>query len=81
VRLAFPSEGNRLYRVEISDDGNGEWKLISDQTQNTSRKKMQTLSAANSVSGRFLRVTFVGKQDVKSTEIAEVEVAGSLTGQ
>ncbi len=81
VKLIFPSEGNRHYRVEISDDGNNGWKLISDQTQNAGREKAQTLSAMNSVSGRFLRVVFVGKPDENPAELAEIEVIGRLSTQ
>jgi hypothetical protein len=81
VKLVFPTDGNLRYRVEISDDGNDGWKMISDQTQNTSSEKTPTLPAANSVSGRFLRVIFVGKLDTKIAEIAEIEVIGRLSAQ
>src|SRR5208283_1728732 len=36
TKLTFPTEGNWRYKVEISDDGEGNWKLIADQTQTTS---------------------------------------------
>jgi hypothetical protein len=81
VKLAFPFDGNWRYRVEISDDGNGNWKMISDQTQTASSAKNQTLSAAAGARGRFLRVTFVGTPDAKPAALAEVEALGNLSGQ
>jgi beta-galactosidase len=81
VKLSFPFEGNWRYRVEISDDGNGNWKMISDQTQTASSAKNQTLSAAAGARGRFLRVTFVGTPDAKPAALAEVEAIGHLSGQ
>jgi beta-galactosidase len=79
VNLTFPNEGNRRYRVEISDDGSEGWKLISDQTQNVDTKQTQSLSAANNVTGRFLRVIFVAKPDTKPVEITEVQAIGHLS--
>src|ERR1035437_5712096 len=42
TKLTFPSEGNWRYRVEISDDGNNGWHVVSDQTQNTAKEKIRT---------------------------------------
>jgi beta-galactosidase len=81
VKLVFPFDGNWRYRVEISDDGNGNWKMISDQTQTASSSKNQTLSAAAGARGRFLRVTFVGTPDAKPAALAEAEALGNLSGQ
>jgi len=81
VKLSFPFEGNWRYRVEISDDGNSNWKMVSDQTQTASNAKEQTLSAASGARGRFLRVTFVGTQDGKPAALAEMEALGNLSGQ
>jgi beta-galactosidase len=81
VKLTFPSEGNWRYRVEISDDGNSGWKMISDQTQTTSSAKAQTLSAANGAHGRFLRVTFTGTSDGNPASLAELEIIGTLVAR
>jgi hypothetical protein len=81
VKLSFPFDGNWRYRVEISDDGNNNWKMISDQTQTASSAKIQTLSAAAGARGRFLRVIFVGTPDDKPAALAEVEALGNLSGQ
>jgi len=81
VKLTFPSDGNWRYRVEISDDGNSNWKMISDQTRTASSAKTQMLSAATGARGRFLRVTFVGTSEAKPVALAEVEALGNLSGQ
>ena len=81
VKLSFPFDGNWRYRVEISDDGNSGWKVVSDQTHNASSVKTQTLSGVNSARGRFLRVAFVGTRDAKLAALAEVAVLGNLSAQ
>jgi hypothetical protein len=81
VKLAFPFDGDWRYRVEISDDGNSNWKMISDQTQTASSAKNQTLSAATGARGRFLRVTFVETPDAKPAALAEVEALGNLSAR
>ncbi|HEY5232468.1 MAG TPA: glycoside hydrolase family 2 TIM barrel-domain containing protein [Verrucomicrobiae bacterium] len=81
VKLAFPFDRDWRYRVEISDDGSSNWKMISDQTQTAISAKNQTLSAATGARGRFLRVTFVGTPDAKPAALAEVEALGNLSSQ
>ena len=81
VKLTFPSDGNWHYRVEMSDDGNGSWKLISDQTATTNTATTQILSAATSVRGRFVRLMFVGTPDAKAAALAEMDAFGTLSGQ
>ena len=81
VKLSFPFDGNWRYRVEISDDGNAGWSLISDQSQSASTAKTQTVSATNGARGRFLRVILVGTPDEKPAALAEVEVLGDLSAR
>ena len=81
VKLTFPADDNWHYRVEISDDGNSNWKLISDQTRTAGTAKDQTLSAATGARGRFLRVTFVGTPDARPAALAEAEALGNLSAQ
>jgi hypothetical protein len=78
VKLTFPTEGNWRYRVEISDEGSSNWKMISDQTQTASSATVQALSVTTAAHGRFLRVTFVGASDKKATALAEFECSGNL---
>lgn len=81
TKLTFPAEGNWRYRVEISDNGNDGWKLVSDQSRNASTDKVRTDAAQNDVPGRFLRVTFTDLPYGKPAAIAELEVLGNLAAQ
>jgi hypothetical protein len=81
IKLAFPFEGNWRYRVEVSDDGNNGWKLVSDQTQAAGSVQNQNLTAAAGARGRFVRVTFVGTPDNKPAALSEVDVQGTLSSQ
>ena len=81
TKITFPSEGNWRYRIEISDDGSADWKLVADQSQSTSAGRVRADAAQNGACGRFLRVTFAGLPAGKPNAIAEVEVLGNLTAQ
>ena len=80
TKLTFPTEGNWCYKIEISDDGNNDWKLLADQTQTTGTTRERTDTARNNAPrGRFVRVTFGGTPDAKAAALAEVEFSGNLT--
>jgi beta-galactosidase len=82
IRLAFPSEGNWRYKVEISDDGEGNWKLIADQTQATATEKVRTDKTQNNApAGRFVRVMFAGTPEEKPAALMDVEIRGNLPAQ
>jgi hypothetical protein len=81
VKLTFPAGGDWRFRVEISDDGNGGWRLVADQTQGPAGAAMRSLPAASGARGRFLRVIFSGTPDGRPAALAEMEAAGSVTGQ
>ena len=78
TRLTFPWVGNWRYRVEISDNGDSGWRVVSDQTQNTGTEKVRTDTAQSGARGRFLRVTFTGVPLGKPAALSGVEVLGSL---
>jgi hypothetical protein len=79
TKLTFPSEGTWHYRIEISDDGSTGWKLVADQTQNTSTDKVRADVAQNGARGRFVRVTFSDPPAGKPAALAELEVMGVLS--
>ena len=81
TKLTFPAEGDWRYKIEISDDGENGWKIISDQTQNADSAKTQVQPAVNGVHGRFLRVTITGTPANQPPALAEVEVTGNLSAQ
>ena len=78
TRLAFPAEGNWRYRVEISDDGSSDWKLVADQTQTASADKVRNDTTQPGVRGRFLRVTFTGLPSGQPAALSEIEASGTL---
>jgi hypothetical protein len=78
IKLGFPWEGNYRYRVEISEDGNSGWRLVSDQTGTFATEKERTVAAQNGARGRFIRVTFTDLPHGKPAGISELEVTGSL---
>jgi hypothetical protein len=82
TKLAFPAEGNWRYKIEISDDGESNWKLVADQTQTTSTTRERTDTVRNNAPrGRFVRVTFAGTPDARAAALAEVEFLGNLAAQ
>jgi hypothetical protein len=82
TKLTFPTEGNWRYKVEISDDGETNWKLLADQAQTTSTTKERTDTVPKEVlRGRFVRVRFVGTPEANPAALAEVEVTGNLAAQ
>jgi hypothetical protein len=78
IRLTFPAEGNWRYRIEISDDGSSDWKLLADQTQTASTKKVRNDTTQPGARGRFLRVKFTGLPSGRPAALAEVEASGTL---
>jgi hypothetical protein len=81
TQLTFPDAANYRYKLEISDDGSSNWKLVTDQAQTASTDQVRTDIAPSGVSGRFLRVTFSGLPAGKSAALAEVEIFGNLSGR
>ena len=78
TKLTFPAEGNWRYRIEISEDGSSDWKLVTDQTQTASTEKVRNDNAPSGTTGRFLRVTFTGLPAGQPAALAEVEASGNL---
>jgi len=82
IQLTFPTAGNWRYKVEISDDGENNWKLVTDQTQNAAIAKEHTHAVVNNASrGRFVRVTFTGSPAAEAASLAEVHFFGNLATQ
>ncbi|MGA2029455.1 MAG: glycoside hydrolase family 2 TIM barrel-domain containing protein [Verrucomicrobiota bacterium] len=77
IRLTFPTESNWRYRIEISDDGSSNWRLVADQTKTISIKKVRNDDTQPGVRGRFLRVKFTGLPG-QPAALAEVEALGTL---
>ena len=78
TKLTFPRPGNWRYKIETSDDGETNWKLLVDQTHAISEdmERMDTM-LGNSISGRFVRVTIVESPDGQPAALSEIEVFGT----
>lgn len=80
VKLRFPMAGHWRYRIEISDDGKTNWRLVADQTQTNGTGDLRTDTAQDaSARGRFLRVAITASPANQPPALAEVEVAGTLS--
>ena len=80
TKLTFPAEGGWRYRLEISDDGENNWKMISDQTQTAGAGKERADAAPNTpVRGRFVRVTITGVPAEQAAAISEFTITGQIT--
>jgi hypothetical protein len=78
IKMTFPTEANWRYRIEISEDGSSNWKLVADQTQTMDTEKVRNNMAHSGGRGRFLRVQFTGPPIGRPGAVAEVEVWGTL---
>jgi len=78
IKLTFPAEGNWRYRIEISDDGSSDWKLVADQTRTASTEKVRNDTVNPGARGRFLRVQFTGLPAGRPAALAEVEASGTV---
>jgi beta-galactosidase len=80
TKLTFPTKGNWCYKVEISDDGENGWRLVSNQTltTNIAKERMDTVEGI-SPRGRFLRVSITAAPAGHSPALAELEISGNLS--
>jgi hypothetical protein len=76
AKLTFPQPGNWRYKIEISEDGESNWKLLVDQTRAAGNDAERLDAAPGSpVSGRFVRVTITGAAGPSA--LSEMEIFGS----
>jgi hypothetical protein len=80
-KITFPSPGNWRYRIEISSDGNSNWKLIADQSQSIDQSaQRRDTSASPDARGRYLRITILQSPNNQPGALAELEVQAKLSG-
>jgi hypothetical protein len=78
TRLSFPGQGTWRYKIEISADGESNWKLFADQTHTADSSAERTdLVQGGSMVGRFVRVTIVESPPGQLAALAELEVFGT----
>jgi beta-galactosidase len=78
VKLTFPRPGAWRYKIEVSEDGENNWKLLTDQTQagSVTADRVHNVQSGP-VSGRFVRLTVVGAPDGMPAALAEMKVFGT----
>ena len=78
TRLMFPRPGNWRYKIEISNDGETNWKLLADQTHTSNTSANRTdLVQGDAIPGRFMRVIIAESPLEQSAALAELEVSGT----
>jgi hypothetical protein len=78
TKLSFPGQGTWRYKIEISADGESNWKLFADQTHTADSSAERTdLVQGGSMVGRFVRVTVVESPLEQLAALAELEVFGT----
>ena len=81
-KLTFPSPGNWRYKIEISTDGDSDWKLVADQSQSTDKAAQRNdTTASPNARGRYLRITILQAPSGQPAALAELEVQAKLSGQ
>ena len=78
TKLVFPHSRKWRYQIEISDDGESNWKMLTDQSH-TDVVDAERIDAAagTSVSGRFVRVTIFESIDEQPASLSEIEIYGT----
>ena len=77
IRLLFPGDAERRYRIETSSDGL-HWKNAVDRTKSpvTGRERPEDTEAGTIA--RYVRLTFTGIEPGRPAVLSEMSVSGSL---
>lgn len=79
VRLTFPNSGRCERRLEISEDGQQNWRtLVEDSGEVVSGREHTTQIDRKDVSGRFVRITLTRRPTDRFIGLSELTVVGSL---
>ncbi len=80
VRLYFPAAGLSRCRIELSQDGEHNWKVFVPEAQCQVRNLWTPLTIEGApVIGRFLRVTLLGWPDGTIPGLGDVTASGTIT--
>lgn len=77
IKLTFPKETKLGYKIETLNADN-QWTTIVDLSNTSSTSKVRIEKLSQSVSGRFIRVTFTNIPEGESATLSELEVLGSI---
>jgi hypothetical protein len=82
VRLAFPGAGWWRYRIEVSQDGERDWRPFIDNAQTDAANSWTSYTVEGSpVGGRYLRVTFLGWPGGTTPGLGEISASGAISSQ
>lgn len=79
IRLRFPRDGERRYRIEVSENGD-QWTKVLDRTQKPVLGIDRPEEIAPGPFARWVRVTFTGLGPGNPAALAEMGVSGCLAG-
>jgi len=65
TKLVFPSAGDWRYQIEISDDGNSNWKMVADQAHVSSAEKIRTDIAPAGASAALSELQLTGSASLR----------------
>lgn len=77
IKLTFPKEEKLAYKIETLNEDN-QWTTIVDVSNTSTIAKVRMEKLSESVSGRFIRVTFTEIPEGEFAKLSELEVLGSI---
>jgi beta-galactosidase len=79
LRLSFPAAGLWRYRVDISPDGDRDWRIFADETR-TETPNFWTSHDVHGLpaTGRYLRVTLLGWPEGAQPGLGDVSATGMI---
>ena len=79
VRLAFPASGLWRCRIEISPDGEREWRVFAEDTRTETPNQWTSHAVeGTAATGRYLRVTLLGWPEGTAPGIGEISASGKI---
>ena len=82
ARLAFTGPGQWRYRIEVSRDGERDWRTFVDDAQTDAANMWTSYTVEGApVDGRYLRVTLLGSPEGTTPGLGEVSASGAISSQ
>lgn len=82
MRINFPAVGVWQCRVEISQDGERDWKTFAEPGELKAKNQWTPIKiTGSSMSGRYLRVTLLSWPTNGPAGIAELAVTGTTSSR
>ncbi|XHR31306.1 MAG: glycoside hydrolase family 2 TIM barrel-domain containing protein [Chthoniobacteraceae bacterium] len=76
VKIVFPTDGPRPFRVEVSQNRESGWTPVAEDDGGTARERV--VPVASGISAEFLRVIFPNQPGTAPAAISELEITGVL---